>query len=70
MDEQVKNEVAEWIDTAVLAENILEHLEENGVEPTVENAKAVYLDFLGTELSDGLEGSVSALINKGELVAA
>ena len=65
--EKEVNELIYWFDTAVLARNILETLEEEGAKPTVENAKAVWLDFLETELSDGLVGSVRALINKGEL---
>ena len=65
--EKEVNELVYWFDTAVLARNILETLEEEGAKPTVENAKAVWLDFLLTELSDGLVGSVRALIDKGEL---
>ncbi|MBA7703378.1 hypothetical protein ES703_112163 [subsurface metagenome] len=65
--EKEVNELVYWLDTAVLARNILETLEEEGAKPTVENAKAVWLDFLLTELSDGLVGSVRALIDKGEL---
>jgi len=65
--EREVNELIYWFDTAVLARTILETLEEEGAKPTVENAKAVWLDFLLTELPDGLVGSVRALINKGEL---
>jgi len=54
-DEAVQKEVADWIDTNVLAENILEYLEEEGFQPTVENAKKLWLDFLGTELHEGIK---------------
>jgi len=57
-----------WFDTADLARNILEKLQEEGVEPTVDNAKKVWLDFLLTELNEGLGNSVEALIGKKELV--
>ena len=63
------NELVWWFDTAELARTILEKLEEAGIEPTVENAKKVWLDFLLTELSEGLDGSVKAFVGKGELVA-
>jgi len=65
--EKEVNELIYWFDTAVLARTILELLEEEGAKPTVKNAKAVWLDFLETELSDGLVKSVRALIDKGEL---
>ena len=61
------NELIWWFDTTVLARCILRELEEQEVEPTIENAKKVWLVFLGTELTDGLEQSVKALIGKGEL---
>ena len=65
--EREVNELIWWFDTATLARNILETLKEEGAEPTVENAKAVWLDFLETELPNGLGRSVRALIDKGEL---
>lgn len=55
-DETVQKELADWIDTDVIAENILEHLKEEGFEPTVENAKKLWLDFLETELHEGIKG--------------
>ncbi len=61
------NELMWWIDTPTLSRTTLDALQEEDVEPTVENAKKVWLDFLLTELGDGLKNSVKALINKGEL---
>ena len=51
---EVQTEVADYIDTSVLAETILDDLEEEGLQPTVENAKKLWLDFLGTELHEGI----------------
>ena len=65
--EREVNELMYWFDTAALARTILETLEEEGAKPTVENAKAVWLDFLLTEFPDGLAKSVRALIDKGVL---
>ena len=56
-----------WLDTRVIADNVFEHLEEYGAKKTFENAKKVWLDFLLTELSEGLDNSVDALFEKGEL---
>ena len=65
--EKEVNELIYWFETAALARTILETLDEGGAKPTVQNAKAVWLDFLETELPDGLVKSVRALIDKGEL---
>jgi len=56
----VKHKLAGWIDTDVIAEHILDELEEQGVEPTIENAQAVWLDFLETELCLTLQSVVRA----------
>ena len=54
-------ELADWIDSQVIAEAILEELEEQGVSPTLENGQKVWLDFLETKLSEGLHSSVKAI---------
>lgn len=57
-----------WIDTGVLADHVFEHMEEVvGVKPTFKNAQKVWLDFLETELHEGVENSVDALVERGEL---
>lgn len=48
--------VAEWIDTNVIAEAIVETLEDEDSQPDIDTCKKVWLSFLGTELSDGLKG--------------
>jgi len=57
---KIKHELASWIETDVIAEHILGELEEQGVEPTLENAQAVWLDFLETELCQTLQSVVRA----------
>jgi hypothetical protein len=59
-----KYEVAKWIEVGVIAETIFD---QEGVD-TVEQAKEVWLDFLMTELGDGLKRSVQALKEKGVLL--
>jgi len=55
-----KEQLAEWIDTDVIANAISEELEEQGVKPTLENAKTIWLDVLESELPDALRSSVKA----------
>jgi hypothetical protein len=66
--EETQKQVAEWIDTDAIAEAILDVLEDEGIEVTADNAQKVWLDFLGTELNEGLDGSVHALAEKGEIL--
>jgi hypothetical protein len=62
-----KEELAGWIDTEVIAERILEELADNGIPATLDNGKAVWLDFLETELSDGIRYSVKFGSDSGKL---
>jgi hypothetical protein len=55
-----KEQLADWIDTDVIANAISEELEEQGVKPTLENAKTIWLDVLENELPDALRSSVKA----------
>ena len=59
----VKDKVAGWIDTDVIAEHILGELEDQGIPGTFENAKTVWLDLLETELCDAIGSSVKAKFN-------
>ena len=43
---KVIDEVADWIDTAVIAEMIADHLTQEGEEVTVERCKEVWLGTL------------------------
>lgn len=62
-----QKQVAEWIDKDVIAENILDALKEAKVSLTLDNARAVWLDILYTEMPEALRVSVEALANKGEI---
>jgi menaquinone-dependent protoporphyrinogen IX oxidase len=52
-NEELIAKVAEWVDTQVIAELIVQHLEDQGDELTLENAKTVwYLEL--EELGAGM----------------
>jgi hypothetical protein len=55
-----KYEIAKWIDVGVISEAIFD---QEGID-TVEQAKEVWLDFLATELADGLKRSAKAVLAK------
>jgi len=57
---KIKHELAGWIETDVIAEHILDELEEQGVQPTLENAKTIWLDVLENELCEAIRSSVKA----------
>ncbi len=57
---KLKQELADWIEADVIAERILDELEEQGVSPTIENAKTIWLDVLENELCEALQSSVKA----------
>ncbi|GAI56847.1 unnamed protein product, partial [marine sediment metagenome] len=61
----VKHELAGWIETDVIAEHILEELEEQGAQPTLENGKTIWLDVLENELCQAIRSRVKRL-TKGE----
>lgn len=44
--EKLIEEISEWIDTAVIAEAIVDHLEEQGIEVTLSSAKNCWLSEL------------------------
>ena len=60
---KIRHELAGWIETAVIAEHILDELEEQGIQPTLENAQTVWLDVLETELCEAIRSSVKAKFN-------
>ena len=60
MPDNLLDELARWIDTAVIAEAILQELENQNMEQTFANGQMVWLDFLGSELSKGLRSSIKA----------
>ena len=50
-----------WLDTGVIADAIIEDLEEQGVGVTADNMKKVWLSFLENEFPEGLRGVIAAL---------
>jgi len=56
----VIDELAKWIDADVIAEAIFDELEEQGIKPTLENGKTVWLDVLEHGLPDAIRSSVRA----------
>jgi hypothetical protein len=61
MSKKVLDELAEWIDAGVIAEAILEGLERREVEQTVANGQKLWLDFLESELSEGIRSCTKAI---------
>ena len=59
----VIDELAGWIETDHIAEDIVDELEEQGVQPTLENAKTIWLDVLENELCEAIRSSVKAKFN-------
>jgi len=60
--------LAEWIDTIVIAEEILFHLRAAGLPPTYENATRVWLNFLEAEIHEGLRNSCQGLLDNLEVL--
>ena len=54
------DELAQWIDTTVIAQAIVEEMEEQELKPTLKNAQSVWLDVLEVGLPDALKSSVEA----------
>jgi len=57
---KMRRELADWIETDVIAEHILEELGEQGVQPTLDSAKTIWLDVLENELCKAIKSSVKA----------
>ena len=61
MSNKMPDELAEWIDPRAIVEAILRELESQEVEQTLANGQKVWLDFLETELPEGLRSSIKAI---------
>jgi len=59
----IREELADWIDTDVIAERILEDMEGHDVSLSLENAKTIWLDVLENELCEAIGSSVKARFN-------
>jgi len=58
----IQQELADWVDTDVIAEHILDELDEQGVPTTFESAKIVWLDVLQNELCDAIRSAIKARV--------
>ena len=58
---ELVEQVRDWIDASVIAEQIVDAMAEVAFpeEMTLDNAKAIYYDFLQNELPDGLRRTVN-----------
>lgn len=55
---QVVRETAAWIDTDVIAQSIVEGLDEEDMDITLENAQTVWLDILEHYLTDDVFSAI------------
>lgn len=63
-DKELRAQLSNWIDAGVIADAIIRALEDEQVKADLEKAQAVWLDFLETELPDGLQSSTRALVER------
>ena len=57
----VIQELADWIDADVIAELIIDQMEDQGEKPTLKYAKNVWLDVLEHELHDAIRNAITAV---------
>jgi len=53
-----KGSFLSWLDSGVIADAIIEDLQEQGLSVTVENMKTVWLSFLENEMPIGLRSTI------------
>ena len=63
----MQEQLAEWIGTDPIAEELVDVMEEQGIPLTFENACAIWLDVLKTELWQAITKSAQALIDREEI---
>ena len=56
-DEELEEELHQWIDSYIIPTSIVEALEDAGIPLTLENGKALWLSFLESELYPGMRGA-------------
>ena len=61
------DEVAEWIDTDMIATGIAEELADCGIPITLGNMKDVWYDVLENILCDGMECAIKVLRDTGKI---
>ena len=62
----IKEKLTAWIDRGVIAEAIIEDLEDEGLEVTLELAQKCWEDFLMCELHHGLQTRAEVLFERHE----
>lgn len=67
MPKTIKRKLMDYIEAEVIASTILDGLDAEDAEKTFANAKKVWDDFTATELADGVQSSIRALVEKHEL---
>jgi hypothetical protein len=66
---KVKVQLKAWLETWPLVEEIIDTMQEQEAEVTLENARKLWLNVLETELHTGISNSLAALVDKGEIKA-
>jgi hypothetical protein len=61
MPETIREKLADWIDTDVIADHIIDEMKEQGSRITLKYAKNVWLDVLQCELHDAIKNAVTAI---------
>jgi hypothetical protein len=57
----IREKLADWIDTDVIAEHILEEMKEQGCRITLKYAKSIWFDVLQNELHDAIKNAITAV---------
>jgi hypothetical protein len=57
----ITEKLADWIDTDVIAEHIIDEMKEQGARITLRYAKKVWLDVLQCELHDAIRNAIIAV---------
>jgi len=61
MPETIREKLADWIDTDVKAEHIIDEMKEQGARVTLKYAKEVWLDVLQCELHDAIKNAITVV---------
>lgn len=70
MREKLVNDLARWLDAHAIAKAIVDRMEVEEIEVTLEGAKKVWASFLECEIRDGLESRIEELLDNEELKPA
>ena len=63
----MQEQLAEWIGTDPIAEELVDVMDEEGIPLTFENASKIWLDVLEHKLADAITSSAQALIDRQEV---